>query len=280
LSRHDVEVTHVAVEVDRSLRSLLPRRDRGNRVVRDAAPTETVAHLLHVLGVPVTEVGAVLLDGRMIGHDLLRTTHIGDSATLDAEARDRPQSNSGRFLLDVHLGTLARRMRLLGIDAAYEADAGDAELAARSATEQRELLTRDRGLLFRRTVHDGALLRSDDVEEQLDDVLSRFAPQLAPWTRCLRCSALLAEVPAAEVAAQLEPGTRRTYRSFSRCTSCGHLYWRGAHSRQLEALVRRTTGPGTSVISGADQKQHVVHDVDRPDDSLEQSEDDAPEGAV
>jgi len=53
LSRHDVEVPQVIIEVDPSLRSLLPRRDRRDHVVRDAAPTETVAHLLQVLGVPL-----------------------------------------------------------------------------------------------------------------------------------------------------------------------------------------------------------------------------------
>ncbi|SDK91641.1 hypothetical protein SAMN05216282_11814 [Cryobacterium psychrotolerans] len=132
-------------------------------------------------------------------------------------------------------------MRLLGIDAAYEPDGDDSSLATRSATEQRELLTLDRGLLFRRNVHDGALIRTDDVDAQLDDILSRFAPRLAPWTRCLRCGALLEEVSATEVAAQLEPGTARTYRSFSRYTGCGRVYWRGAHSRRLEALVRRAT---------------------------------------
>ncbi|WP_277870625.1 Mut7-C RNAse domain-containing protein [Cryobacterium sp. TMT1-2-1] len=142
---------------------------------------------------------------------------------------------------DTRQRTLARRMRLLGIDAAYEPDGDDSSLATRSATEQRELLTRDRGLLFRRNVHDGALIRTDDVDAQLDDILSRFAPRLAPWTRCLRCGALLEEVSATEVAAQLEPGTARTYRSFSRYTGCGRVYWRGAHSRRLEALVRRAT---------------------------------------
>jgi uncharacterized protein with PIN domain len=201
-----------------------------------------VAHLLQVLGVPLTEVGVASVDGRRIGREALRTTHIGHSSVFDVEARERPQSNSGRFLLDVHLGTLTRRMRLLGIDAAYEPDADDFQLAVRSGAEKRELLTRDRGLLFRRTVYDGALIRSDDVDAQLDDVLCRFAPRLAPWTRCLRCGALLAEVPAAEVAAQLEPGTRRTYNSFSRCTGCKRVYWRGAHNERLEALVRRATG--------------------------------------
>lgn len=201
-----------------------------------------MAHLLQVLGVPLTEVEAASVDGQRIRREALRTTHIGNSSALDIAARDRPQPNSGRFLLDVHLGKLTRRMRFLGIDAAYVPDGDDSELAARSAAERRELLTRDRGLLFRKTVYDGALIRTDDVDAQLDDVLSRFAPPLAPWTRCVRCGALLEEVPAAEVAAQLEPGTRRTYRSFSRCTGCGRVYWRGAHTPRLEALVRRATG--------------------------------------
>jgi uncharacterized protein len=244
LSGHDGEVPQVIVEVDPSLRSLLPRRDRGTRVARDAAPTETAAHLLQILGVPLTEVGAATMDGRRVGHAALRTTHIGNSSTLHVEARERPQPNTGRFLLDVHLGTLARRMRLLGIDAAYEPDSDDSQLAARSATERRELLTRDRGLLFRKAVHDGALIRFDDAEAQLDEILSRFAPRLAPWTRCLRCGALLVEVPAADITDQLEPGTRRTYRSFSRCTNCGRVYWRGAHAQRLESLVRRSTGHG------------------------------------
>jgi len=238
-------VPHVIVGVDHSLRSLLARQDRNNQIVLDAAPTETVAHLLQVLGVPVTEVGAAAVDGRTIGHEALRTTHIGNASSLDVGARQRPQPNTGRFLLDGHLGTLARRMRLLGLDAAYEADADDSRLAARSRKERRELLTRDRGLLFRRLVHDGALIRTGDVDAQLDDILSRFAPQLAPWTRCLRCGALLTEVTAAEVAAQLEPGTRDTYRSFSQCTGCNRVYWRGAHSQRLEAMVRRVSGQET-----------------------------------
>lgn len=229
------------VEVDPSLRPLLPRRDRRRLVVREAAPTETVAHLLQILGVPVTEVGNARLDGEQIDHADLRTTHIRNSSLLTVDARQRPQSNAGRFLLDGHLGTLARRMRLLGLDTAYEPDADDSQLAARSAAQQRELLTRDVGLLFRSIVHDGALIRSDNVDAQLNEVLDRFAPQLAPWTRCLRCGGWVAEVAASEIAAQLEAGTRSTYQSFSRCTGCNQVYWRGAHGSRLEALVERAT---------------------------------------
>jgi uncharacterized protein len=239
-SGHDDEsMPRIVVEVDAPLRSLLPRRERGDAVERDVEPTETVAHLLQVLGIPITEVGGVRIDGRPVRRDRLRGTHLDRPSRLHVPPRSRPQPHPGRFLLDVHLRALTRRMRLLGLDAAYEPDADDAHLAMRSAAEQRILLTRDRALLFRTAVHDGALLRVDSVDEQLEDVLDRFAPHLTPWTRCLRCGADLVEVPAEDVAAELQPGTRRTYTAFSRCTGCGQIYWRGAHGPRLEEIVER-----------------------------------------
>jgi hypothetical protein len=51
-----------------------------------------------------------------------------------------------RFLLDVHLGALCRRLRLLGLDVAYHRDdVGDDALIAEAARAGRVLLTRDRG---------------------------------------------------------------------------------------------------------------------------------------
>ena len=41
------------------------------------------------------------------------------------EAVRRPQLAPARFVLDVHLGTVARPAALAGVDAAYANDAGD-----------------------------------------------------------------------------------------------------------------------------------------------------------
>jgi len=161
---------------------------------------------------------------------------------LAVEARGRPQATRHRpprFLLDVHLRPLAHRLRLLGLDAAWEADADDAHLAERAAQEERVLLTRDHGLLHRGAVPEGALVRGERADDQLADVLDRFAPPLAPWTRCLRCGAPLAPASAQEVAGLLRPRTRSAYREFTRCTGCGQVYWRGAHAPRLDAIVAR-----------------------------------------
>jgi uncharacterized protein with PIN domain len=139
----------------------------------------------------------------------------------------------------VHLGALARRLRLVGLDSAYRNDASDDALVAQSEDERRVLLTQDRGLLQRRTLWLGAYVRGARPDEQLLDVLDRFAPPLAPWTRCPACNGALAPVAKSDVEPLLQPGTRRTYDRFMRCRDCARPYWRGAHSDRLESLVAR-----------------------------------------
>ncbi|MGP4114482.1 Mut7-C RNAse domain-containing protein [Streptomyces sp. 4N509B] len=199
--------------------------------------TSTLGHVVESLGVPLTEVGRLVMDGRRVP-----ASHVPVAGTsVRVEPVSRPQRVPGaplRFLLDVHLGTLARRLRLLGVDAAYDStDVGDAALAARSAAERRVLLSRDRGLLRRRELWAGAYVYSDRAGEQLRDVLGRFAPRLAPWTRCTACNGRLAQVTKESVAERLEHGTRRTYDAFARCEGCGQVYWRGAHHGRLTSIV-------------------------------------------
>jgi uncharacterized protein with PIN domain len=238
----------VVVLLPAGLRFLLPARDRGEgrRQLR-FDPDATVGHVVQAAGVPLTEVGELRLDGGPVE----RTARARRGGTIEVTEAGRPQrAPAGGFLLDVGLGALARRMRLLGLDAAWSNDADDPELVARAATEERVLLTQDRRLLMRGTLPAGALVRGSRPDDQLDDVLSRFAPPLAPLTRCTACGGELAPVPKEVVADRLQPGTRRTYDEFARCTACGRVYWQGAHARRIGGLIstavgRRTTLGGT-----------------------------------
>jgi hypothetical protein len=134
-------------------------------------------------------------------------------------------------------------MRLLGLDTAYFNDRDDDTLIELANSGRRALLTKDRGLLRRRKLWLGAYVRGDRADDQLADVLDRFAPPLAPWTRCLACNGLLTPVPKSEVADELLPGTRRTYQEFSRCAGCARVYWHGAHARHLDRIVAAATAP-------------------------------------
>ncbi|NEA59909.1 Mut7-C ubiquitin/RNAse domain-containing protein [Streptomyces sp. SID13666] len=211
------------------------RRQGPSTVVTDG--TSTLGHVVESLGVPLTEAGLLLVDGSAVP-----VSHIpGAGETVHVQAVERPQHVPGaplRFLLDVHLGTLARRLRLLGVDAAYEnEDIGDPALATLSAKEQRVMLSRDRGLLRRREIWAGAYIYSDRPEDQLRDVLQRFAPALTPWSRCVACNGPLADADKESVQDQLRHGTQRSYDVFAQCAACERVYWRGAHHARLEAIV-------------------------------------------
>jgi uncharacterized protein with PIN domain len=141
-----------------------------------------------------------------------------------------------RFVADGHLGKLARNLRLLGLDTAYERDADDRRLLDLMIAEDRALLTRDRRLLMHSVVRHGYCPRADDAEEQTREVLRRFglvrdSARLAPYRRCLRCNALLETVAKSEILDVLtnEPLTLRYYNEFRRCAGCGrHLLARDA----------------------------------------------------
>ncbi|MER6521138.1 Mut7-C RNAse domain-containing protein [Streptomyces sp. NPDC060334] len=218
-----------------------PPSRRAARVPTTTDGASSLGHVVESAGVPLTEVGRILVDGQEVP-----VSHVPrEGESVEVFAVDRPQQVAQghpdtplRFLLDVHLGTLARRLRLLGVDTAYEnEDIGDPALATRSAAERRVLLSRDRGLLRRREIFAGAYVYSDNPDEQLRDVLSRFAPKLTPWTRCTACNGSLRAADKDSVGDRLEHGTQRSYDVFAQCADCERVYWRGAHHARLERIV-------------------------------------------
>jgi uncharacterized protein with PIN domain len=235
-----VDERTATIRVAPSLRFLLPARHRDGEVTVEVNGATSLTHLIEALGVPRTEVGSVLVNGRPA--TLQDRPRPGD--VIDVPPVLRPQAVSGaRFVLDVHLGTLARWMRLLGIDTAYRNDASDPELVEQGNAEGRVVLTKDRGLLRRRELGAGAYVLGSSPDDQLADVLDRFAPPLAPWTRCLACNGGLEPVEKQRVEHLLEPGTRASYDAFSRCRECGQPYWHGAHAARLDALVALAQTP-------------------------------------
>ncbi|CAM04441.1 hypothetical protein A8924_5579 [Saccharopolyspora erythraea NRRL 2338] len=222
------------VRIDPDLWLFVAPRHRVGQVAVPHDGTATLGHVTESLGVPLTEVGELLVDGT--ARESGRRAEAG--TTVEVRPVRRPQPAPPRFLLDVHLGKLARRLRLLGVDTAYRNDADDDELIERAAREHRVLLTQDRGLLRRRALRAGAYVRGTDPAGQLTDVLDRFAPPLAPWTRCTSCNGELAAVPKQEVLPEIQPGTRRYYDDYARCRDCGRVYWRGAHSRRIDGIIR------------------------------------------
>ncbi len=240
------------------LNDFLPpdRRRRDFDHAFDGRPA--IKDAIESLGVPHVEVDLILVDGRSVGFghpldDGVRVAVYPMFESLDigpvTRLRERPLRDP-RFVCDVHLGKLARRLRVLGFDTLWRDDYEDAEIARLAADERRCVLTRDVDLLKRKAVDRGYWLRGTEILGQVEEVVRRLdlLSRLAPFTRCPRCNGLIEAVEKAEIESDLEPETRRRFDEFKRCRDCRRIYWKGSHHdglvREIETLKEGNTEDG------------------------------------
>ena len=158
------------------------------------------------------------------------------------------------FLLDGMLGALSRWLRICGYDAEYLRSAPDEEIIKRAADEGRVLLTRDRQL-YRKAVRAGLealLVEGKSDAEKLASVSRRFSLVLDPErSRCPVCGAPLASIDKEAVRDRVPLRTFEAYGEFWACSSCGKVYWRGSHWRNiletLEEASRRAASSADDV---------------------------------
>jgi hypothetical protein len=138
------------------------------------------------------------------------------------------------------LGGLARWLRVLGLDVAYQPELHDAELVRRAVAEERVILTRDRKLVERRAARSHLLIASERVEAQVQQVLRELRVEVAAarlLTRCLRCNQPLRELPREEAIARVPPFVARTQARFRECPGCGRVYWPATHVARIRARL-------------------------------------------
>ena len=239
-------MTEVTLRVYGPLNDFLPAHHRQVTRTHDVDGHPSVTDVIERLGVPHPEIDLILVNGASVPFDyavqaadriaVFPQFTIFDIGTL-TRVRSRPLDRV-RFVADVHLGKLARHLRLIGLDTAYRADADDAALAEMADREGRIFLTRDQGLLKRRMVAHGYFIRDTDLHGQLVEVLRRFGPlDLQPFSRCSHCNELIHPVPKSAVDASLLPRTRQHYDRFEACSGCGRIYWQGSHWKRLKRAI-------------------------------------------
>lgn len=233
---------------------MISDNDNG-RVRLSFASHQTVKHLVESLRIPHTELGLILVNEHVSDETAL--LEAGDQVDIypprvhkpdiicDANLISIDQSKLDQippeilFLLDNHLGKLAVYLRMLGFDTWYRNDYQDQELAEIAEKTNRVLLTRDRGLLMRKSVKAGYCVRSLMPKQQLSEVLIRFDlfDKMHPFKRCLRCNSLLEKVDKDLIADRLLPLTRKYYNEFFICPNCNQIYWQGSHFDRMVGWI-------------------------------------------
>lgn len=152
------------------------------------------------------------------------------------------------FVVDGMLGSLARKLRMIGFDTAYYNDAGDDSLIKIASDEKRMLLTADRAL-FQKTIKlglQGALL---DAANDVEDLVHLFRNLgitdiglAQEKSRCSLCNNELEERDRESIRSYVPAGVLEKHSRFYFCDRCGKAYWEGSHFGKMRELERIVNG--------------------------------------
>ena len=223
------------------LAAFLPARLRASGpFLHAAARAATLKNAIEALGVPHTEVGALSVNGSPA--TLQRILREGDE--VEVHPWKSAADSELRFVADVHLGGLARFLRMLGFDTLFEQRFADAEIRRVAQGEARIVLTRDRELLKCADILRGCYVRSPKPEAQLAELAARYAlaRHARPFTLCLHCNLPLERIDKAAVAQRLPEQVLQLQESFTRCGGCDRVYWPGSHYERMRAALGRALG--------------------------------------
>jgi uncharacterized protein len=145
-----------------------------------------------------------------------------------------------RLLLDGMLGSLARWLRIGGIDAEYRKHTPDDALIEEALQYDRIILTRDEVLVNRARKQGikSIYIKAENDEEALGQLAEELGITLDPTkARCPKCNHHVEKVAKEDVAGRVPEGTYAAVDDYWTCPNCGGIYWRGSHwPRIVETL--------------------------------------------
>jgi len=230
-----------------SLNDFLPNSLKNNWITFEFTGNPSIKDSIEALGIPHTEVEVILVNKSPVNFNYgIAPEDAVEVYPMDYKEHPRgtltlinKQSIPHKFICDVHLGKLTRLLRLLGFDVYYNQHLDDRLIAEIADLENRTVLTCDVGLLKYKAIKHGYWLRSQNLEEQLTEVLNRFKliNKMAPFSRCLACNGIIKQVAKEAVVDLIPAQTKQHFNEFYRCTDCNRIYWKGSHYKKMLQFV-------------------------------------------
>jgi uncharacterized protein with PIN domain/sulfur carrier protein ThiS len=242
-----VKTKNITIRFYEELNDFLPNENKKKRFKHYFIDRTTVKDLIESLGVPHTEIDLVLVNGKSTDFnyviddgDDISVYPVFESFDISNVQHLRPQPlRKPKFICDVHLGKLAKNLRMFGFDVYYKNELIDQEIVKISLSEKRTILTRDIGLLKRREVTHGYFIRDCDPTNQIVEVLKRFDLYkiIKPFSICTDCGNKLVRIPKKEVINLLPRKVEQYQNKFYFCSECKNVFWAGSHLESMKNFI-------------------------------------------
>jgi len=139
--------------------------------------------------------------------------------------------STAKFLVDGMLGSIARKLRILGFDTIYDSESNDRQLLAMARETGRYLVTSDHELFIssKRLKVASILVTSRSEKSRLFEIFSKTKstgiPKFPLASRCSVCNGEL-----------FESRMREDQMQIYTCKNCGKDFWHGSHWKKLTVL--------------------------------------------
>ncbi len=230
------------------LNDFLPEEKRKVRFEHEYIDRTSIKDMIESLGIPHTEIDMILVNGGSVNFTYIVQDKDDISVypafeSLDISNVQHLRSTPLRepkFIADVHLGSLAKYLRMLGFDVLYKNDFLDDEVINTSLKEKRAILTKSRELLKNNRITHGNWVRSNDTESQVKEVLERFdlKNRISEFLRCLECNSILVTVEKDKIENRLPTKVKEWQDEFWYCEHCDKIYWKGTHYEKMLKFIQ------------------------------------------
>ena len=199
------------------------------------------------LQVPLSEVDLILVNGEsekfdywLNDEDYISVYPMFESLDISTLNSLRPQPlRVTQFILDAHLGKLAKYLRMAGFDTLYDGNYEDNEIIDISVKTGRIILTRDKAMLRSKRVNHGYYIRNIQPIKQFKEVITKFdlISQFKILSRCLLCNLLLVKESKENAKTILSSDIILRFDNFFRCPECNRIYWKGSHYDRMNNFI-------------------------------------------
>ncbi len=153
-------------------------------------------------------------------------------------------SNTPKFVVDSMLGTISKKLRILGYDTVFSSDIEDEKLLNNAKDENRIIITKDVELTKKaeKSLVDFILLTKNDEVEQFNEIkrfLNIDSFLVSPEkSRCTTCNGVLNIVQKESVNGRVEPNVIKFTNKFWECILCKKIFWEGSHIKNLQVFFQ------------------------------------------
>ncbi|AJZ76079.1 Mut7-C RNAse domain-containing protein [Candidatus Nitrosotenuis cloacae] len=139
------------------------------------------------------------------------------------------------------LGTIAKKLRMLGFDTHYYNTINDDDLITSAKKENRIIITKDYILVAKAANQDIPTIQIFTIteKEQLVEITRKMSWKKLTLDnpRCSICNGILQKTSKQDIIGIIPPKVAESVQEFWQCDKCSHIYWVGTHIRNLERLI-------------------------------------------